>query len=168
MRRPDPSEYPAYHEAYVALVPGSDVIGALTKQVDDMSRFLDSVKDPNFAYAPGKWTIRQILSHLVDAERVFAYRALCLARNDKTPLPAFEQDDYVTYGPSPSLPMSDLRDEYQSVRRASITLFRNLPEEAWSRRGTVNQYAASAAGLAFCIAGHELHHLKILREKYLA
>lgn len=166
---PDTSEYPSYARPYVDLVAGADVLEALAAQQADVIRLLESVdeKRAEFEYAPGKWSVKQVVNHIIDAERVFAYRALCIARNDLRPLPGFDENDYAGYAPAATLTLRELRNEFQAVRSATICLFRNLPEEAWLRRGNANQYDVTVRGLAFQIAGHERHHVKILRERYL-
>jgi uncharacterized protein YciI len=166
---PDASEYPPYTQPYVDRVAGADVLEALVTQQDDAVRLLESIdeKRAEFVYAPGKWTVKQVVNHIIDCERVFAYRALCIARNDLRPLAGFEEKDYARNGPSAALLLRSLLDELRAVRAATIWLFRNLPEEAWLRRGNANQYDVTVRGLAFQIAGHERHHVKILRERYL-
>jgi uncharacterized damage-inducible protein DinB len=164
--RPEQSEYAPYAHAYVSLVPGDDVVKALAAQTQETERLLDSVKDPSHAYAPGKWTIKQVFHHMIDTERVFAYRVLTIARNDSTALPGFEQDDWMQF--TPDIPMNALRDEYRAVRASTLALLRNLPAEALLRRGKANNYDVTARGLVWCLTGHELHHTKILRDKYLA
>jgi hypothetical protein len=119
------------------------------------------------AYAPGKWTLKEVVGHLIDDERIFAYRAPCVARDDKRPLPGFEENAYVAATRLESRTLASLINEYRTVRAATITLFDSLSEEEWRRKGIVNGYEASLRGLAFHIAGHELHHLRTLKDKYL-
>jgi uncharacterized damage-inducible protein DinB len=168
--RPDTSEYPPYAAVYVNLVVGDQILPILAAQLEQSTALLKSVDDrraSEFAYAPGKWTIKQILGHIIDTERIFGYRALCVARNDVTPLPGFEQDDYVAAGFFNERSLNSLIDEYRAVRQSTIALFQNLPQQAWLRQGIANKYSVTVRGLAFLAAGHELHHVKILREKYL-
>jgi hypothetical protein len=117
-------------------------------------------------YADGKWSVKEVLGHLVDSERVFAYRALRVARNDQTPLAGFEQDDYVRNGPFARLSLPELIEDLTAVRQSSLSLFGNLDEKVWSRRGTANNSVISVRALAYIVAGHELHHRHILKEKY--
>lgn len=119
-------------------------------------------------YAPGKWTLKEIVGHLADDERIFTYRALCIARGDPRELPGFDENLYVAGAAFEERPLAGLLAEYRAVRQATLELFGGLPAEAWLRRGIVNGYTASARGLAFHIAGHELHHIRVLREKYLS
>jgi len=168
--RPDTSEYPPYAAVYVNLVVGDQILPILAAQLEQSTALLKSVDDrraSEFAYAPGKWTIKQILGHIIDTERIFGYRALCVARNDVTPLPGFEHDDYVAAGFFNERSLNSLIDEYRAVRQSTIALFQNLPQQAWLRQGLANKYNVTVRGLAFLAAGHELHHVKILREKYL-
>ena len=118
------------------------------------------------SYAQGKWTLKEVLGHLADDERIFAYRALCVARGDPRELQGFDENAYIASAGFEQRAWSDLLAENRSVREATLTLLGGLPPEAWLRRGTVNGYRASARGLAFHIAGHELHHLRVLRERY--
>ena len=122
--------------------------------------------DGDFRYAPDKWTAKQVLGHLCDSERIFAYRALRIARGDQTPIEGFEQDDYVRNGPFAQIPLSEIIEDYIAVRRATLTLLRNLDEPAWTRRGVANKSEVTVRALAYIIAGHELHHRRILEEKY--
>jgi hypothetical protein len=170
LSRPDASEYPPYAAAYVNLVVGDDILGILSAQLEEITALLKPVDDrraSEFAYAPGKWTVKQILGHMIDTERIFGYRALCVARNDATPLPGFEQDDYVASGSFNERTLSGLIDEFRVVRQSTISLFQNLPQQAWLRHGLANKYNVTVRGVAFLAAGHGWHHTKILREKYL-
>ena len=169
--RPEEGEYAPYARADIDCVEGDDAVEALSAQVEQTLALLSGVEEDRastFVYAPGKWTIKQVTGHLADDERIFAYRALCLARNDPNPLPGFDEKEYMRYSGFEERSMEDLLSEYRVVRGATLALFRTVSPEAWLRRGIVNGYAASVRGLAFHIAGHELHHLRILREKYLS
>ncbi len=168
--RPDPSEYAAYASIYVDLVDGDDILRAFEVQLAETVALLQPVSDEaaQSAYAPGKWTVKEVLGHIIDTERIFAYRALRIARGDTTELPGFEQDDYIRGANYNAVPLSVLLHEFRAVRQATLALYRNLPHEAWVRRGTVNGYSATVRGLAFTSAGHERHHVKILRERYLS
>ena len=166
--RPEPGEFAPYYERYISLVSETDVLGTLDAQRRQTLLLLSGRDDSDgeYRYAPGKWSAKEVLGHMCDTERVFAYRALRIARGDQTPLAGFEQDDYVKNGPFAKAPMEEIIEDYIAVRRASITLFRNLDEAAWVRRGVANNNAVSVRALAYIIAGHELHHRRILEEKY--
>ena len=168
--RPDASEYAPYYERYIALVPGDNVILALETQRLHMVQVLSarSEREGNFRYGPGKWSVKEVVGHLADSERVFAYRAMRIARGDRTPLSGFEQDDYVRSGGFGERRLTDLAEEFAAVRSGSIALFRSLNEPAWSRRGVANNNEVSVRALAFITAGHELHHQRILEERYFA
>ncbi len=122
--------------------------------------------DGDFRYAPDKWSAKEVLGHVCDTERILSYRALRIARGDRTPIEGFEQDDYVRNAPFRQRPLAELIEDYIAVRRATLTLLRNLDDVAWARRGIANKNEVSVRALAYLIAGHELHHRRILEEKY--
>jgi uncharacterized damage-inducible protein DinB len=126
-----------------------------------------SERDGSFRYAPGKWTVKEVLGHITDTERIFSYRALRIARGDQTPLPGFEQDDYVRSGAFGDRTLAGLAEEFGAVRTASVSLLRSFNEEAWSRRGVASQKEVTVRALGFMIAGHQIHHRIILEERYL-
>ena len=168
--RPESDEYAPYYDRYISLVPGSDILGTLDVQRRQTMLLLcgREESDGDIRYAPGKWSVKEVLGHVCDTERVFAYRALRISRGDRTPMEGFEQDDYVRNGPFAERPLPELIEDYIAVRRATLTLLRNLDEAAWVRRGTANGKEVSVRALAYTIAGHELHHRRILEEKYFA
>jgi len=167
--RPAPGEYAAYAAEDMAAVEGEDVCEALRRQqqrtVELFTRFGDLGGD--IRYAEGKWSVKQVLGHLADDERIFAYRALCIARGDSRELPGFDENLYMSGARFEHLSMEALLEDYVAVRSASWTLFRGLDSEALRRRGVVNGYSATPRGLGFHIAGHELHHHRVLAERYL-
>jgi len=170
--RPQPGEYAPYYDRYISLVPGTDVLAALAALEDQRRQMLlllsgRTESDGDIRYAPEKWSLKEVLGHISDTERIMSYRALRISRGDATPLEGFEQDDYVRNGPFARRPLADLIEDYIAVRRATISLFRNLDEAAWTRRGVASKNEVTVRALAFIIAGHELHHRKILEEKYL-
>ncbi len=169
MSRPEPSEYAPYHDRYISLVPGTDVVSTLESQRREMLVLLCG-RDENegdFRYSSDKWSLKEVLGHICDTERIFSYRALRVARGDRTPLPSFEQDDFVRNSSASRRPIADLIEDYIAVRRATLTLFRNLDEPAWTRRGVVSNAEVSVRAIAYIMAGHELHHRRILEQKYL-
>jgi len=165
---PQPGEYAPYYGRYVSLVPGNDILATLDSQRRQMMLLLSGrdEKDGDYRYAADKWSAKEVLGHLCDTERIFAYRALRISRGDRTPIEGFEQDDYVKNGPFGKIPLAEVIEDYIAVRRATLTLLRNLDEVAWNRRGMANKNEVSVRALAYLIAGHELHHRKILEEKY--
>ncbi|HEX8846806.1 MAG TPA: DinB family protein [Pyrinomonadaceae bacterium] len=167
--RPDAAEYVPYYHKYVSLVPDGEITGLLSRQMDETLALLAKVSEEQagFRYAPDKWSIKELVGHLIDSERIFAYRALRFARNDKTSLPGYEQDDYVREASFDERSLRDLAAEFSDVRRATLSLFENLGEAAWGRSGAANDSAVSVRALAYIIAGHELHHVGILRDRYL-
>jgi DinB family protein len=168
INRPQSGEFAPYYERYISLIEGEDVLAALDRQRRETMLLLSgrNEEDGNYRYAPGKWSAKEVLGHVCDTERIFAYRALRFSRADATPLAGFEQDDYVRNGPFANRSLEDLVEDFIAVRRASISLFRNLDEAAWSYRGVANNSEVTVRALAYIIAGHELHHRRILEEKY--
>ena len=166
--RPQADEYDPYYSRYISLVPDGDILTTLRSQIADTRALLANLGEDrgNFRYAPGKWSVKDVIGHLSDAERVFGYRALRIARNDQTPIEGFEQDDYVRFGPFARRSLGELVEDYATIRQATLCLFRQLDEEAWSRRGRANNAVVSVRAIAFVLAGHELHHRKVLKDKY--
>ena len=167
--RPQPADYAAYYEKYVSLVPGTDILGVLEAQRMLMTQLLGarSEREGNFRYAPDKWTVKELVGHVADSERIFAYRALRISRGDRTPIEGFEQDEYVKNGGFNDRTLADLAEELAQVRSATLALFLGLSGDAWQRRGVANKNEVTVRALAYIIAGHELHHRRILEEKYL-
>jgi len=166
--RPQSDEYAPYYETYVSLIPGDDIVGVLEAQRVQMAQLLTarSEREGNFRYAPDKWSVKEVIGHICDAERIFAYRLLRIARGDQTPLTSFEQNDYIVPGAFNERTLGDMAAEFAAVRAATMALVESLTAEAWVRRGTASEKTVSARALAYIIAGHELHHRKILDEKY--
>jgi len=166
--RPAPEEYAPFYETYISKIKGNDIVGILDAQRLQMAQLFAarSERDGNFRYAPDKWTVKEVLGHVSDTERIFAYRALRIARGDQTPLSGFEQDDYVRSGNFSERTLEDLAEEFELVRAANIAFFKSLSKEAWQRRGVANKNEVSVRALAFIVAGHELHHRLILEERY--
>ncbi len=167
--KPATGEYAPDYEKYIELVPQESIVETLKRQMADTLSLLAGMSEEQAGhrYAPGKWSVKQLVGHIVDGERIFAYRALRFARNDKTPLAGFEQDDYVANGGFDRRQMADITREYEQVRRASIELFESLDMEAWQRQGKANDVEVSVRALAWIICGHELHHVGVLKSKYL-
>jgi uncharacterized damage-inducible protein DinB len=167
---PEASEYASYYGKYIALVPDRHIVETLETQRNETVALLSSLTEAQAGhrYAPGKWSLKQVLGHVSDSERIFAYRILRISRGDQTPIEGFEQDDYVRAGPFDRMPLGALLDEFQAVRTATLALIRPLDGEAWTRRGIANKNEISVRALAYIIAGHELHHRNILRSHYLS
>ena len=168
--RPADDEFAPYAKSDIDYVAGDDAVATLTLQGEEVVALLDSLDEEairGLRYAPGKWTVKEVIGHLIDDERIFAYRALCVARRDTRPLPGFDENEYVAATDFESRSLEALIAEYRVVRAATLALFDPLTSAEWQRRGNVNGYEASVRGLAFHVAGHELHHLRTLRERYL-
>jgi hypothetical protein len=169
LERPEASELDPYYAHYVGLVPDGDVITTLRTQIDDTAALLDGLRptQETLRYAPGKWSVREVIGHVIDTERVFVVRALRFARRDSAPLPSFDQDDYVAQSNAHDRPLSGLMAELRLVRAATIAMFHSF-EPTWGlRRGIASDRAFTVRAIAWIIAGHELHHRDILAERYL-
>ncbi|MBI2406993.1 MAG: DinB family protein [Gemmatimonadetes bacterium] len=166
--RPGADEFAPHYSGYVAGVPDGDVTRALATQGDAMIARLKGLTEEQAAaaYAPGKWTIKEVICHISDAERIFAYRALRIARGDATPLAPFDEDAYAATCEANSRPLDTLLGECAAVRGATLELFRWLPESAWTRRGIASSKEISVRALAWIAAGHAGHHDRILKERY--
>jgi hypothetical protein len=166
--RPGADEFAPYYGTYVGAVPDGDITRTLAQQGE---AFLARLKDLTeeqaaFAYAPGKWTVKEVICHITDAERIFAYRALRIARGDATPLASFEENAYAVNSGANDRPLETLLGEFAAVRGATLALLRWLPEAAWTRRGTASGKEVSVRALAWMMAGHAMHHASVLKDKY--
>jgi hypothetical protein len=168
-RPPEPGEHAPHHAHYISLVTGS-VLRRLEEQVQEVDNALSGVGEETagYRYAAGKWSVREVIGHLADAERVYQYRALCFARGDSATLPQFDPDGYVASAGFDARPLAGLIAEWQAVRAATLAFFANLPAEAWSRGGTMGGNPLTVRALAYIAAGHVAQHLNVLRERYLA
>jgi hypothetical protein len=166
---PEPSEYDPYYGRYITLVERGDILRAMEQQLSETAALLSQLTEQQgaYRYAPDKWSVKEMLGHLIDTERILTYRALRIARGDKTPIEGFEQDDYVPYGRFDERTLATLVEEFASVRQSSLFLFKYLDTEAWMRRGIANRKEISVRALAYVIAGHELHHRRMIKDKYL-
>ena len=168
--RPSPEEAAPYYHGYINQIQSDDILTALAENTQQMLDWLASISIEKweYRYAPNKWTPKEVLLHLIDSERVFAYRALRIARTDTTPLPGFDQNIYVPSSKANDRSPESLIAEYVAVRNASMHLFQHLEEEAWDRQGEASGFPVSVRALAYILAGHEIHHKKIIEERYLA
>ena len=167
--RPGADEFAPFYAGYVAQVPDGDIVEALIGGAEIAAALLGDLSDSaaSHAYAPGKWTLKEVALHCADAERVFGYRALRIGRGDSTPLPGWDEQAYAPLSGAAVRSMESILDELQSVREATVTLFSGLPADAWTRRGKANGQPVSVRGLAWITAGHLLHHLGIVQDRYL-
>ncbi len=170
MKLPEKTEFADFYSGYVSLVPEADVLSVLDGQPDELRVLMNAISDEKglFAYAEGKWTIKEVVGHLIDGERVFAYRAHRFSHGDPTPLSGFDQNTYIANGRSNDRLLQDLFDEFGSQRRSNILMLKSLREADWDLRGTASGAEVSVRALAFIMAGHVRHHLKILAERYLS
>jgi hypothetical protein len=169
IQRPGPDEFAPFYADYIAEVPpGAHPVDLLATQLAELPRLLGTVQESGAAYryAPGKWSIKEVVGHVSDAERVFAYRLLRIGRGDETPLPGFDENQYVPAGAFDARTLTDLVGEWVAIREATLALVRGLPAEAWARRGVANGRPISARALAYIIPGHVQHHLGVLRTRY--
>lgn len=169
MKNLQSNEFAPYYANYIKLVPDQDIVKGLNVQKEELIHFFKSIPTfkQEYSYADGKWTIKDILLHLIDAERVFAYRALRIARNDMTALPGFEEDDYVVFANANQREFEILLQEYKLVREASIALFESFDNESLLRIGTASDNSVSVRAIGYIILGHELHHKNVILQRYL-
>ena len=170
IQKPLEGEYPPYAIMYIKLLPDDGLLlKHLRDAIENARAFYCAILQEKLdkPHKEGEWTIKEILLHVIDDERIYAYRALRAARNDKTELPGFDQDVFVTYSDANSRSLESLLDEFVSVRLATVSLFENLPDEAWERQIVANGHPVSVRALAYHLAGHELHHIESIRENYL-
>lgn len=167
--RPQVGEHHAYYRGYVDLVPDGDILEQLALQIADSLAFLSDVDEQRsmFRYAPGKWSIKEVVGHLMDSERIFGYRALRIARGDTTPLEGFDQEALIKGAHFDARPWDELLREWRIVRDANLTMYRGFSEEEMVRMGHANGSDISVRAFAWIMAGHELHHMRIVRERYL-
>lgn len=167
MNRPQPHEYPEWGAQYINLVDQDDVLVLLEKQSLEFPEFLNNfIEKADYAYAPGKWTIKELAGHMVDTERVLCYRLMCFARGETSPLPGFEEDDYVKNAHFSDRSLLSIGEEFSLLRRANQYLFNSLNETELSRIGTASGRPISTRAILFVMAGHVIHHTKIIKERY--
>ena len=169
MPKPSPAAHPSYFQKYIDEVVEEDLTVAFQKQFSNIRDFLHSITEEksNYAYAPGKWTIKELLQHMIDTERVFAYRSLCFARNDKAALPGFDENEYAANSNANNRSWKDLADEFLVVRKSTELLFNSFTEEVLNTSGIANANPATVNSMGFTAIGHVYHHLKVLKERYL-
>jgi uncharacterized damage-inducible protein DinB len=167
--RPESNEYAPYYETYVSKVPDADLIETLERQSAETLALLRALPEGRGAhrYEPEKWSVKQVVGHMCDGERLFSYRALSIARGDGAALPGMDQEVWMAGADFDARTLRDLLDEFEAVRASTLHLLRHLPPEAWARRGTASDNEVTVRALAYIIAGHEAHHVGVLRERYL-
>ncbi len=170
MRRPSREEYPEYYSQYVERPEECEVVASLVESGESTAAFFTELGEERsqMRYAPDKWSLKELLGHVMDTERIFAYRALALSRGDKTPLPGFEQDPYIENAGFDERDLSELLVEYRAVRAATVSLFASFTAEQAERTGTISGFPFVACTIPWLLLGHELHHMDVVRERYLA
>ena len=170
MTRPQSTEAADYYSKYIDLITSDDIVPVFKEQMDQTLQFLEGISEEQslHAYAPGKWTIREVLNHVNDGELLFLGRAFWFARGFQDPLPSFDQDVAAQYAPANETSWAELVEQFKNVRSATILFFKNLPDEAWSRTGVASDNPVTVRALAYIMAGHVAHHTNVLRDKYLA
>jgi uncharacterized damage-inducible protein DinB len=167
MNRPQTHEYPVWAETYIKLV-GDDVIEQLEKQSTEFPDFINSlIEKADYAYAPGKWTVKELIGHIIDSERVFVYRLMCFARGEQHALPGFEEDDYVATAHFSDRSLLSLSEEFALLRKSNLYLFKSLTEKELSRSGTASERQITVRAILFVTAGHIMHHVGIIKQRYL-
>ena len=166
--RPDASEYAPFYAGYVARVVENDILAVLAAQAEEIGALARSLPEAkqSYRYAEGKWTVGEVLSHLIDGERVFGYRAFCFSRGEQSALPGFDENQYVSSSRAGDVPLSALAGEFAAVRESNLGFLRRLDDAAWTRTGTASGKPVSVRALAWIMAGHPRHHLAVLRERY--
>lgn len=167
MSRPGADEHAPYHLTYLANIPEEDILPAMEAQLGRTLALLRGVDERTslVRHAPYTWSVREVVGHITDTERVFGYRALHIARGDAAPIPGFDENAYARVAESDRIPLAKLTDEFEAVRRSNLLMFRHLKDEDWLRRGTANNATVSVRALAYMIVGHERHHVAILRQR---
>lgn len=168
--RPEKTEYASFYETYIKLIGDKDIIPVLEEQLESADKFIRAIPEEkgNYRYAEGKWSVKDVLGHIVDNERVFGYRALRFARGDETKLPGYEQDDYVPAANSGKRKIAELADELYHLRKANLLMLKTFGEAELSRGGIASGNRMTVRAIAYVLAGHERHHLNVLKEKYLS
>ncbi|MFS0779481.1 DinB family protein [Neobacillus sp. 3P2-tot-E-2] len=168
-QRPEKNEYPDYYVPYVDLVPESDLVELLKVNLEKTVSLFEGISEEVSlkSYAPGKWSIKEVLGHITDTERIMSYRLLRVGRGDQTPLAGFEENQYVQAAQTNNLSVKTILEDFKAVRNATITLIQNLPTEAWENKGNANGMEITTRSIAYIIAGHQMHHCKIIEERYL-
>ncbi|MFD2200644.1 DinB family protein [Shivajiella indica] len=166
---PREGEYGSYYEGYISSIKGQDIPAILLSQIEEVRKVFEKLGDlkSNLPYSEGKWSAKEVLGHMTDTDRIMSYRALCIARGEKISLPGFDQDEYVLQGKFNEIPLNHLLEEFEMSRYALVSMFKNFPLSVYSNIGLANNYPASVRAILYIITGHTLHHLQILKERYL-
>lgn len=169
LQRPAENEYPKYYQPYVNLVSECDLVQLLKENLKEIILLVEGISEEEsmHRYAPGKWSVKEVLGHITDTERIMSYRLLRVSRGDQTPLAGFNESDYVEAAQTNNLPLKAILEDFKAARNATITLIQNTPVKAWNNQGNANGMPITTRAIAYIIAGHEIHHRKIIEERYL-
>nr|WP_263323397.1 DinB family protein [Neobacillus sp. Marseille-Q6967] len=169
LQRPTENEYPTYYQPYLNLVSEGDLVKLLKDNLKEMITLFEGISDEEalHRYAQGKWSVKEVLGHITDTERIMSYRLLRVSRGDQTPLAGFNETDYVEAAQTNNLPMKAILEDFKATRNATITQIQNTPVKAWNNQGNANGMPITTRAIAYIIAGHEMHHRKIVEERYL-
>jgi hypothetical protein len=169
MQRPQEGEYASYYFTYISKVPEGNIIDQLTEQIKDVTELFKNISEEKslYRYAPGKWSIREVLGHINDGEHMFPYRALRFSRNDKNNLEGFNQNEFVNESCFDKVSLANLLDEFVKTREANIVMFKNFADDMWGRRGTASNNEITVRAIPYIMFGHAAHHLNVIKEKYL-
>lgn len=169
INRPEKDEFAPYYLPYVNSVPEGDIFSTLTKQLEDTVLLLKNVTEEQgkFRYAPGKWSIKEVIGHMTDTERIMAYRLMCIARGETVSLPGFDESQYVANSSFNDQSFEQLLEHFSAVRKSTLVLMKSLNDDAWLRKGLANNTGVTVRGIAYIIAGHAMHHCQIIKERYL-
>ena len=169
VRRPVTGEFAPHFDGYVAHVPETDIIAVLREQANEVRDLIKEIPEDRagFRYGPDKWSVREVLGHLADCERVMSYRATCLARGEQSELPGFDENEYVRTANFDGWTLTELAAQFENLREANVSIFEHLDPEAWERKGIVNSNSITVPAIAWVMAGHVRHHIQILKERYL-
>jgi uncharacterized damage-inducible protein DinB len=167
--RPAEREHDPAFSRYIMRVPEGNLIPLFESQTQTTRNFFEKLTEEkaNYSYAPGKWSIKEVLGHVLDFERVFAYRTLCIARGEEQPLPGYDENDYARYSGYDRIVLPEILQHYAHVRASTLALLKQIPDDAWTRTGTVNGKSISLRALAYIMPGHERHHMNVIAERYL-
>lgn len=167
--RPEAGEYAPYYSTYVNLVPEGDIIHILNEQIDDTKKLLNEMtnKQALFKYGPDKWSIKEVIGHITDTERIMGYRLLCIARGETVSLPGYDDQEYVKNASFNKHAIQDLLEDFQIARKSTVQLLKRLESDEWLRKGSANNSQVTVRAIAYIIAGHERHHRQIIKERYL-
>ncbi|SDM61991.1 DinB family protein [Bacillus sp. OK048] len=169
LHHPAENEYPVYYKPYINLVPKGNLVQLLRENLNEVVNLFAGISEEkaHYRYAPGKWSVKELLGHITDTERIMCYRLLRVGRDDQTPLAGFNENDYVQAAETNNLPIEAIIEDFKAARNATITLIQNLPAEAWTNKGNANGTEITTRAIAYIIAGHQIHHCKIVKDRYL-